>query len=196
LDGYFQPGERLDQEKIAEELGVSRTPLREAIAALESEGLLESKPHRGVFVIKVTRKDIREVFALRALLEGEVARQATSSITDIVLDRLEASLKEAQKEYADGNYVAQFEADRHFHETLRQFTENHLLKEVLDGVNNRISAVRRFAQTRPGVHIEEFAQEHFAILEAVRQRDGEQAAALMRVHLEKSASRVAELMDV
>ena len=195
LDGYFKPGERLDQEGIARELQVSRTPLREAIATLESEGLLESQPHRGVFVAKVTKKDIREVFALRALLEAEVARQAVSSIPDSVLDRLEASLKRAQKAYADGNRTAQFEADRHFHETLRQFTENALLKEVLDGVNNRISAVRRFAQTRPGAHIDEFAAEHFAILEAVRQRDSDRAARLMKLHLQKSGSRVGELSD-
>jgi DNA-binding GntR family transcriptional regulator len=195
LDGYFEPGERLDQDAITEELGVSRTPLREAIAALESEGLLEAKPHRGVFVARISKRDIRDIFALRALLEAEVARQAASSIPDAVLDRLETALKGAQKAYDGGNHVAQFEADRYFHETLREFTENRLLKEVLDGLNNRISAVRRFAQTKPGPHIDQFAEEHLAVLQAIKKRDPEKAAALMRRHLEESGARVQELAE-
>jgi DNA-binding GntR family transcriptional regulator len=195
LDGYFEPGERLDQNAIAEELQVSRTPLREAIAALESEGLLDSRPHRGVFVTEISRKDIREVFFLRALLEAEVAREAALSIPDTVLDALEATLKEAQKAYDDGDHIAQFEADRHFHETLREFTENRLLQEVLEGVNNRINAVRRFAQTKPGPHIDKFAREHLAILQSLRQRDPEGAAALMKQHLQNSGTRVEKLVQ-
>jgi DNA-binding GntR family transcriptional regulator len=195
LDGYFGPGERLDQDAIAEELGVSRTPLREAIRALESEGLLDSRPHHGVFVARISKRDIRDIFALRALLEAEVVRQAAPSIPDAVLDRLETALKEAQKAYDGGNHVAQFEADRYFHETLREFAENRLLKEVLDGVNNRISAVRRFAQTKPGPHVDQFAEEHMAILQAIKRRDPERAAALIRRHLEESGDRVRELAD-
>jgi DNA-binding GntR family transcriptional regulator len=194
VDGYFEPGKRLDQEAIANELEVSRTPLREAIAALESEGLLQSKPYRGVFVTAVSKKDIREVFALRALLEAEVARQAASSIPDSVLQELEASLREAQRAYDAGDHRAQFEADRHFHSTLREFTDNRLLKEVLDGVNNRVNAVRRFAQMRPGPHVNEFAREHLAILEAVRERDPDRAAELMKEHLENSGRRVEGLL--
>lgn len=193
-DGYLESGQRLDQDAIAEELQVSRTPLREAIAALESEGLLQSKPHRGVFVSEVTTKDIHEVYGLRALLEAEIARQAADSVPDAVLGELEASLQDAQKAYDDGDPLAQFQADRQFHETLRVFAKNDLLREVLEGVSNRISAVRRFAQMRPGPHVDEFAREHFDILEAVRQGDGDRAAALTKLHLENSARRLEELM--
>jgi DNA-binding GntR family transcriptional regulator len=195
LNGYFKPGERLDQEAIAKELSVSRTPLREAVAALESEGLLESRPHRGVFVTRISKKDIRDVFALRALLEAEVARQAASSIPDSILDRLETALKDAQTAYENGDHIAQFEADRHFHETLRAFTENDLLKEVLNVANNRITAVRRFAQTKPGSHVDKFAEEHLAILRAIKDRDPEKAASLMRRHLQNSGARVEELAE-
>jgi len=195
LEGHFKPGERLDQETIARELEISRTPLREAIAALESESLLESKPHKGVFVTKVTRKDIREVFALRALLEAEVAREAAVSVPDAVLDDLERKLKEAQVAYEGGQQAAQFDADRYFHERLREFSENSLLREVLDAINNRISVVRRFAQTRPGAHVDAFASEHLSILRALQQRDPELAATRMRSHLQNSSSRVEELAD-
>lgn len=195
LDGRLEPGERLDQDAIGDELGVSRTPIREAIAALESEGLLESKPHRGVFVRVVSRKDIREVFAVRALLEAELARQAALSVPDSVLNRLGCMLNRAQRAYDAGDHVSQFEADRRFHETLRQFTENSLLKEILDQVNNRVNVVRRFAQMRPGPHIEEFAHEHSAILQALKSHDPERAAFLMRRHLENSGVRVQELAE-
>jgi DNA-binding GntR family transcriptional regulator len=195
LGGHFEPGERLDQDAIAGQLGVSRTPLREAIAALESEGLLTSKPHRGVFVIELTKKDIYEVFALRAVLEAEVVRRCTSSIPDSVLDKLERILEEAQKAHENGDHDAQFDADREFHKTLREYTENALLREVLEGINNRINHVRRFAQTRPGPHVDEFAREHRAILAALRQRDGEGAAELMKKHLQNSGVRVQELVE-
>jgi DNA-binding GntR family transcriptional regulator len=195
LEGHLEAGERLDQDALAAELGVSRTPIREAIAALESEGLLESKPHRGVYVTEVSKKDIREVFALRALLEAEVVRQAVSSIPDSVLDELGRMLEEAQKSYDNGDQAAHFDADTRFHKTLREFADNSLLREVLDGVNNRVAAVRRFAQTKPGPHVDEFAREHLQILHAVRQRDPDKAAALMKLHLVESALRVEELLE-
>ena len=195
IDGQLRPGERLDQDGLAAELGVSRTPLREAIAALESEGLLESKTYRGVFVVEISKRDIREVFALRALLEAEVARQAASTIPVSVLEELETSLEEAQRAYEEGDQAAQFEADTNFHKTLWEFSDNALLKEVLEGLANRISAVRRFAQTRPGPHVREFAQEHFAILHALKDRDEDASYRLMKTHLERSAIRVVELSD-
>jgi DNA-binding GntR family transcriptional regulator len=195
LQGYFEPGEKLDQDLLAEELGVSRTPIREALKRLESEGFIEVRPHYGAFIAEVSSKDIQEIFELRGLLEAEVVRQATSSIPDSVLDELEQMLTEAQKAHAEGDYVAQFEADISFHQTLRDFAKNDLLREVLDGVNNRVNTVRRFAQTRPGPHVNAFALEHLAILDAIRERDVQRAATLMRRHLENSGERVLELVD-
>jgi DNA-binding GntR family transcriptional regulator len=195
LDGQLLPGQKLDQDALAEELQVSRTPVREATRKLESEGLLEVRTHYGVFVKKVSKKDIADVFGVRAVLEAEVARQATTLIPEQVLDRLETRLEEAQKAYETGNTDAQFEADVCFHQTLREFTRNDLLREVLDGLANRIQAVRRFAQTKPGSHVYEFSQEHFDILHAMRRRDPERAAQLMSEHLVKSSVRVQQLMD-
>jgi DNA-binding GntR family transcriptional regulator len=195
IEGNLRPGERLDQDALAAELGVSRTPLREAIAALESEGLLESKVYRGVFVTEVSKEDILEVFALRALLEVEVVRQAVLAIPTSVLDQLETALGEAQRAYEEGDQAAQFEADVYFHTTLREFSDNSLLKEVLGGLANRISAVRRFGQTRPGPHVNEFAQEHRAILQALKERDIDLSCDLMKAHLDSSADRVVRLLD-
>jgi len=81
----------------------------------------------------------------------------------------------------------------YFHETLAGFVENELLKEVLDGLTNRISIVRRFAQLQPGPHLVESFKEHRAILQAMRQRDSEEAAERMGLHLVNSAVRIQEL---
>ena len=193
LNGYFEPGEKLDQDLIAEELAVSRTPVREALRRLESEGFIEVRPHYGAFIAEVSPQDIREVYEVRRLLEAEVVRQVTPLIPESVLEELERSLADAQAQFDAGDSARHFESDVYFHETIVNFVENRLLKEVLDGLTNRISMVRRFAQSKPGPHLNESLKEHHAILQAMRQRDPEQAAELMRIHLEKSSFRIQEL---
>jgi len=193
LNGYFVPGEKLDQDQIAEELKVSRTPVREALSRLESEGFIEVRPHRGAYMAVVSRQDIREVYEIRSLLEAEAVRQATLLITESVLDELDRSLTETQARFDSGDTSKHFAADVHFHATILNSVENRLLKEVLDGLTNRISMVRRFALSKPGPHLVESLEEHRAILQAIRQHNLEQAAELMRLHLEKSALRIQEL---
>jgi DNA-binding GntR family transcriptional regulator len=193
LHGYFEPGEKLDQDRIAEELEVSRTPVREAVRRLESEGFVEVRPHYGAFIAKVSPQDIREIYEIRRLLEAEVVRQVTLLIPDLVLDELDTSLTETEAQFEAGDRGKHFESDVYFHETLADFVENKLLKEVLDGLTNRISIVRRFAQLQPGPHLVDSFKEHRAILQAMRQRDPEQAAELMSLHLVNSAIRIQEL---
>jgi len=195
LNGYFDPGEKLDQDLIAEELRVSRTPVREALKRLESEGFIEVRPHYGAFIAEVSPQDIREVYEVRRLLEVEVVRQVTSLIPESVLDELERSLREAQAQFDSGDSFKHFESDVYLHDTIASFVENKLLKEVLEGLNNRISMVRRFAQLQPGDHLVVSLKEHYAILQAMQQRDPEQAAKLMSVHLQQSSLRIQELGD-
>jgi DNA-binding GntR family transcriptional regulator len=193
LQGYFEPGEKLDQELIANDLEVSRTPVREALKKLESEGFLEIRPHRGAFITAVSRQDIRDVYEIRALLEAEAVRQATPVILESVLDELEEHLNQTQTQIEAGDSTGHFESDVCFHEAIVNLVENELLKEILDSLNNRIMRVRRFGQLQPGPHLVESHREHHLILQAMRQRDAQDAAKLMRHHLEQSALRVQEL---
>jgi len=193
FNGYFEPGEKLDQDRIAEELEVSRTPVREAMRRLESEGFVEVRPHYGAFIAKVSRQDIREVYEIRRVLEAEVVRQVTPLMPESVLDELDRSLTETQAQFEAGDSAKHFESDVYFHETIANFIENRLLKEVIDGLTNRVSVVRRFAELQPGPHLVESFKEHRALLQSIRQRDPEEAAALIRVHLERSALRIQEL---
>ena len=142
---------------------------------------------------EVSPPDIQQVYEIRRLLESEVVRQVTPLIPEPVLDELERSLAETQALFEAGDITKHFESDVYFHETIVNFVENRLLKEILDSLTNRISMVRGFAQSKPGAHLVESFKEHRAILQAMRQRDPEQVAELMRRHLEESSLRVQEL---
>jgi DNA-binding GntR family transcriptional regulator len=193
LSDYFEPGEKLDQDRIAEELEVSRTPVREALRRLQSEGFVDVRPHYGAYIHQVSPDEIREVFEVRALLEAEVVRQVTPLIPESALDELGRALSESQAELDAGSVSKHFEADAHFHETLISFVQNDLLKEMLDSLTNRLAMVRRLAQTKPGSHIPASVEEHSAVVQAMRERDAEEAVRLMELHLQRSSLRIQEL---
>ena len=113
---------------------------------LESEGFVEVRPHYGAFIAKVSRQDIRKVYEIRRVLEAEVVRQVTPLMPESVLDELDRSLTETQAQFEAGDSAKHFESDVYFHETIADFVENRLLKEVIDGLTNRVSVVRRFAE--------------------------------------------------
>jgi DNA-binding GntR family transcriptional regulator len=193
LEGHFTPGEKMDQDRIADELDVSRTPIREALKVLESEGFVDIQPHRGAYVSTVSQRDIEEIYQVRALIEAEIVNQLTPVISDDVLDEMEQSLREVHRESGAERYV---ESDVAFHDGIAELVDNELLKEILDGLNKRILRVRRFAQLQPGYHLVQSHTEHMSILEAMRERRPEKAAELMALHLGKSAKRIRELSHV
>lgn len=194
LQGYFEPGEKLDQDSIAEDLEVSRTPVREAVRVLESEGFVEIRPHRGAFIATLTPRDVREIYEVRGLIEAEIVRQVTPQIPSPVLERLERSLTEGEARLQAGDVLGHYESDVYFHSTICAYAANSLLKEILASLTNRIARVRRFAQRQPGYHLDQSFQEHRAILVAMRERDAEKASQAMRAHLANSATRIQELM--
>lgn len=195
VEGRFLPGERLSQEELAASLGVSLTPLRDAIRRLEFQGFVDVRPRRGVFIPKLNREDIQKTFELRRILETEVVRQVTPLIPGEVLEQLERSISETHSSYASGNAIKHFETDVLFHNTLIDYCRNELIVETLRSLHNRITTVRRLAQTRSGPHLEIGLDEHKAVLHAVRQRDAEEAARLMAEHLNRSAARLMSLVE-
>jgi len=193
LRGHFAPGEKIDQELIARELDVSRTPIREALKVLDSEGFVEIRPHRGAFITKLDEKDVRNVYEVRTLIEAELVRRVTPDIPASVLDELDEGLAKVGKRPEDRE--RHVEADIGFHDELARHAENELFEEILESLTNRIMRVRRFAQLQPQYHMVQSHQEHRGILEAMQRRDAEKAAALMKEHLVKSAERICEAMS-
>lgn len=193
LSGYFEPGEKLDLDLIAEELDVSRMPVREALRRLESEKLVETQSHRGTFVGVLTRRDIDDLFDVRRLLEVEVVRLVTPLIPELVLNDLESSLNEELGRLDAGDSSRHYESDDHFHKALLAFVENRFLREVLGSFNHRIALVRAVAVLRSGPHLVTPVEEHIAIVQAMRKRDAAEAANMMALHMENSRLRLRNL---
>lgn len=194
LDGYYEPAEKLDQEAIAAELRVSRTPVREAIRILASEGFVEVKAHHGAHINALSRKDVEEIYEARLLLEPELFRQVTDYIPDPVLQELERRIVQTHAEIERGDFTHHFINDTVFEETILSYSPNKVLKELLLSLKNRFSVARYFALRQSPPLMLQSLQEHRDILRAMRARDANRAAELARAHLANSAGRIESLV--
>jgi len=195
LNGHFSPGEKLDQDLIASELNVSRTPIREALKVLESEGLIQIRSYRGAYISSLNWQDIRDVFEARRIIETEVIRQAAPVIPREVLDRL-VDINQQEKSELENNPTGQKDkTDQEFHKTISQYSQNRLFIELLEKLNNRLERLGGFIWNQPVPFLMRTNEEHRLILAAMRQGDSEKAAQLMEQHLRNSGLRIEELMN-
>ncbi|EGO64991.1 GntR family transcriptional regulator [Acetonema longum] len=187
INGGYGPGEILLEGKLADELGVSRTPVREAIRLLEMEGLVETAPKKGTVVLGISSKDVQDIFAIRQLLEGLAARLAAERLTG-------DELKELQKTYDLMEFFTQKEdpeeltdLDNRFHHIIYQASGSRILNLTLHNLHYYVQLARldslRSPQRPPHV-----IDEHRAILDALAKRNPDQAEQAM-VHHVKMAYR-------
>ena len=196
VTGRFEPGEKLDQDLIAQELEVSRTPVREAVGILASERLIEVVPHHGAFVVVPSREDIRDIYDIFSILETEIVRRVTPVLPVSLLNQMDKRLADDQAKLDRGNSAEYFTIDSpRFPTAVFEFVDNKILKEIMAGLNNRHVIVRCLAQHQPKPHLSESLREHRDILRAMRQRDAEKAAELTSTHLKGSAIRIFSLME-
>lgn len=128
LSGRFTPGERLTEEHLAKELGISRTPIREALHKLESEGLIKPLPTRGFIASRDSKEEVGELFEIRAVLEGYALRVICGRITDPVLEQLEEAVQKAEDALREHCLEALFQWNTRFHDTLHELiTDKHRL---------------------------------------------------------------------
>lgn len=194
LTGSFEPGEKLDQDQIANELNVSRTPVREALKVLASEGYVEIRSYRGAYIPTISQQDIYNIYEIRWVIESEITRQATPIMPSNVLERFDHLFNE-DLDYQKNRDRRHYEIDQEFHEAIASYCHNKLFKEILSKMNNRIVRVRSFALQQPGSHLEESCNEHIAILEAIKARDVEEAGRRMEQHLRNSATRIMKYLS-
>ncbi|HEX2515991.1 MAG TPA: GntR family transcriptional regulator, partial [Chloroflexota bacterium] len=143
--GTLAPGEQLDEQALAARLGVSRTPLRAAIARLVQEGLVVGLPYRGTFVRRFTVEEIDGLYEVRAALEELAARKAARRLTGDELETIRAILNECQASLEAGDVEAYGQADARFHRALAEASGNPTLVETLDGLRLRIHRFRDLA---------------------------------------------------
>ncbi|MCY0919240.1 MULTISPECIES: GntR family transcriptional regulator [unclassified Streptomyces] len=182
LDRRFEGGVLLTEGEVAEAVGVSRTPVREALLRLETEGLLKLYPKKGALVLPVSVQEIADVIETRLLVEEFTARKAVPA-PPALLDRLAALIGEQRRHAAEGDLVALMAADRGFHAEIVRHAGNQILCRLYDQLRDR--------QLRMGVallhahpeRVERTLVEHTEILDALRSGDAEAAAAAVRAHV-------------
>lgn len=176
------PGSWIDEQTIADGLGISRTPMREALKVLASEGLVVLKPRRGCYVAQLSEQDLDEVFPVMALLEGRCAFEAASKATDADIVRLEALHDELEKHAAAGDADKFFVANDAFHGALQDIAGNGWLKHLIDDTRKVIKLTRRHSLQLEG-RVEQSLVEHREIMAALRKKDPALAAQRMHDHL-------------
>jgi DNA-binding GntR family transcriptional regulator len=185
LSRRLKPGERLVEERLADEFGVSRNPVREAIRVLASEGLVEVTARRGASVISMSDEEARETIEVRALLEGQNARLAARQRDADVLKRIEAVLGQGTKAVAAKRYHLLTSLNQRFHEELAAAGRNRVLGDLLKRLRERTAML--FSPTDP-VHQARNWEEHAGILRAIIDGDERAAAARATEHVMRAGA--------
>ena len=176
------PGGWIDEQALALEYGISRTPLREALKVLASEGLVMLKPRRGCYVTELSEVDLDEIFPVMALLEGRCAAEATSKASEAELHSLVAIHERLESFAKKGDIDRFFEANHEFHAALQVFAGNRWLSQLIDDTRKMLKLTRRDSLRLEG-RLKQSLAEHRAILKAIRRRDANEAARQMHDHL-------------
>ena len=185
LNGIYQENEELKENTIAQELGVSRTPVREALRQLELEGLVKIVPNKGACVTGITRKDVKDIYAIRSLLEGLCARWATEHITDEQIEDLEEIILLSEfhlKRGKVGQSQQVTELDGKFHEILYHASNSRILKHVLSDFHKYVKMARKASVADPE-RAEKSIEEHKNILQAIKSRNADEAEKLANIHM-------------
>lgn len=197
LSSQLRPGERLNMHRLAEQFGVSLTPVRNAIQLLAADGLIEVRPRSGTFVARLSARDVRETFEIRCALECLAAEKAATTMDPAALATLRAILAELNQPIRNEDQRAAHE--RHnssFHDHIVEAAANQRLLEAYQGLHAHIKIARihageldwrsRLAQER---------QEHTAIVDAIAAHDPIRAAAAMRLHIQRACESLAAALE-
>ena len=191
INGTLRPGERMMEIQLAEEPGVSRTPVREAIRKLELEGFVVMVPRKGAYVAGISLKDIADVFEVRASLEALACGLAAERITGEELENLELFLAQFAEIIDEGNPPKFVEFDTNFHDYLYQSSRNQRLVQMLNNLRDEIQRFRSVSLAFPG-RPKEALDEHRKIVEAVADRNISKAQHTAWEHIEKAENSLME----
>ncbi|MEX4005133.1 GntR family transcriptional regulator [Paraburkholderia sp. EG285A] len=190
LSGDLAPGEVLRQEALAEELGVSRVPIREAITRLTSEGLLTNVPHKGAYVAELSIDEVKETFDIRLRLEPWIFAEAIPRITDAEIGKAERLVKEMDK--ANSGIWGQL--NWRLHETLYLPAQRDITLQMLRVLHDRSDRYFRFQAVQVPIR-EQSHEEHMALVEACRKRDAKLGAKLLEQHVKTAAQQIMAVVE-
>lgn len=176
------PGQRLDEVSIAAELGISRTPLREALKILSAEGLVNLRPRRGCFVTEMTLRDLEEIFPIMALLEGCVAFEVAAKATALDLRRLDAIHEKLEHHAGRGDIDRYYATNYVFHNALQELAGSRWLQGIITDLRKMLKLSRHRSLLQAG-RLGASLTEHRALMAALHEHDGERARQIMNGHL-------------
>jgi DNA-binding GntR family transcriptional regulator len=183
LNGTLQPRERLMEIQLAEELGVSRTPIREALRKLELEGFIIMIPRKGAYVADFSLRDLEDTFEVRKSLEGLAAELCAERATEEEIVEMEQLLQQKAIAIENNDMAQLLEVDTAFHEILYRASRNERLRTIISNLREQIERFRIASLQYPG-RMKRSLEEHRAILAAIRARDGKIANHLAQDHIE------------
>jgi len=192
--GLLNKGDRIVEKDLCASLGISRTPLREALRYLTSEGLITILPHRGAYVAEPSMDEIREMFEVMTLLEGNCAAMAAKKISPGDLRKLEKLHERLENHYKTDQPEKYLDANQKFHSALQEMAGNKVLNDVVNGLRQKI-VLYRYRQLYQPDRFEASITEHRALMDALRKQDSVAAENLMRQHLRNQCEALKNLYE-
>lgn len=196
IDYHFRPGERVNEVELAGQLGVSRTPVREALNRLSKDGFMSFVPNRGFYARDITPEGVRELYEVRMVIEQATFRFACQRATDEEIAATAAIWEDVSETQPDASEITDWseiaKADEHFHMEIARISRNARLYEMLDSLNSLIRFFRRIDLETPGRRINAY-EEHVGIIAALRHRDIEKGAQLIERHVSLSSENAVEV---
>lgn len=185
LNGTYHDNEELKEVAISEQLGVSRTPVREAFHQLELLGLVKIVPNKGAYVTGITIDDVRDIYMMRSLLEGLCARWATQNITDELVEAMEENIYLSEFHAKKGHVEQLAELDSEFHQMLYKASNSRMLQKQLKDFHEYVLRVRKKTLAQE-VRSIECNEEHRQIMEAIKHKDADRAEILANNHVKNA----------
>ncbi len=185
LSGKLEPGQRLVERELANQLGISRTPIREAIRKLELEGLVTHIPRKGVIVTKVSLNEVIEIFTIRAALEGVAARLASENITPKIASKLKMLVDQMDKAIEEGEQEKFRDLHLKFNDIIYKAANSPRLYQMIQTFVEYIASYTQKGYSHPG-RMQEAAREHRTIVEAITSGNSILAEKLAKEHIENS----------
>ena len=182
LKGRYKENDELREVTLGNELGVSRTPVREALRQLELEGLVTIIPNKGAYVRGISEKDVRDIYLIRSTIEGLCIRMASGHMTKEIFEELEETIMRAEFHLAKGNLDNFTELDGKFHEILYQASGSRMLEHVLSDFH-KYTQLSRGHSVKEEARAQKTLEEHKEIIAALKENDVAKAESLANKHV-------------
>jgi GntR family transcriptional regulator, trigonelline degradation regulator len=194
ITGHFAPGARLIERELCEAMGVSRTSIREVLRRLEAEQLIEVEPRKGPIVARLTRKQVEEIYEVRAMLEAAIVRRFTVEASAENIAALKRIYETLSRVRDQGDVAAIVNTTRQFIEYMMSVVDHELIGDMLRKLNARISVARVLAIAVPG-RLQQSARELEIVIEAIERRDAEGAAQSLMTYVRNAGEAALKHLD-